>query len=85
MQVLIYFHWEAAAWYTETQIAHKIFVWINCKNKKWRRRLHLNWRLIWPFARRLRVRSWPEGVRTAKKDLTLGKPVNVGRACIAPR
>ncbi len=41
MQVLIYSDWEAAAWYTETRITHKIFVGINCKNKKWRRRLHL--------------------------------------------
>ena len=40
MYVLIYSYWEAAAWYTETQIAHKIFVGIKFKNKKWRRRLH---------------------------------------------
>jgi hypothetical protein len=40
MQVSIYSHWEAAAWYTETRIGHKIFVEIKRKNKKWRRRLH---------------------------------------------
>jgi len=41
MHVLIYSHREAAAWYTETRIAHKIFVGVKCKNKKWRWRLHL--------------------------------------------
>ena len=38
--MLIYFHWEAAASYNETRTAHKIFVEIKSKNKKWRRRLH---------------------------------------------
>jgi hypothetical protein len=40
MRVLLYYDLEAAAWYNETQIIHKIIVGINCKIKKWRRRLH---------------------------------------------